>query len=134
MENHHITTKPASELQDIRAPLTYFCSKCGHVFGAMSFEQSQMINIFGCPGVKKITEPIPSPFWVNGELSGPGVDAGHDGLMQDLRTLVQEAEQYSFHDYKNKKYPMPKVALVETLKKIADRVKDGYYDNKTSGL
>jgi len=77
----------------------------------------------------KYTEPIPSPFQ---KFDAMGADYGHDSLLHDLQELVRQADQYEFHDYKNKKYPMPKMALVTSLEQIIKRVKDGFYDNKTS--
>ena len=74
----------------------------------------------------KYEEPIPSPFQKE-HLQ----DFGHLGLMQDLHDLMKDASQYAFHDYKGKKYPLPKVALVVTLEKIISRAKGKYYDNKS---
>lgn len=44
--------------------------------------------------------------------------------------LQQDARNYQFHDYKNTKYPMPKVALIATLERIISRAKNGYYNNR----
>lgn len=71
-------------------------------------------------------EPVPSPFMNEGEA----IDHGHVGLMADLNALYLEAYRYNFHDYKNHKYPMPKVALTVTLERIISRVKSGYYNNR----
>jgi hypothetical protein len=76
---------------------------------------------------KKYTELIPSPFQ---QIDTNHSDVGHEGLLHDLQELVKEADQYSFHDYKNKKYPVPKMALIKKLEEIMNRVKQGYYDNK----
>ncbi len=61
----------------------------------------------------------------------PPVDTngGHDALMLDLSILLKEANDYSFHDYKNEKYPAPKVALGERLMEIRQNMIDGKYDN-----
>ncbi len=128
MENHHIVARPVNEASNVNSPMTYICKKCGKDFGTMSFEASQFLNIMGCPGMKIITEPVPSPFWVNGEVSNG--DPGHDGLIKDIQMLMTEADQYRFHDFKSKKYPMPKVALISWLEDIINRAKGGYYDNK----
>lgn len=74
-----------------------------------------------------MNDPIPSPYQREETF---GNDNGHNGLLKDLEALVREADQYAFHDYKNKKYPMPKFALVKMLEDIISRAKNGYYDNK----
>lgn len=54
---------------------------------------------------------------------------GHDKLMQDIADLGYEAQNYEFHDFKNKKYPTPKVELRSRLLAMADAVVEGKYDN-----
>lgn len=73
-----------------------------------------------------MNEPIPSPY----QEKITQLDHGHMGLVEDVDTLFIETNKYAFHDYKGKKYPMPKVALVAILEKMISRAKAGYYDNK----
>jgi len=54
---------------------------------------------------------------------------GHLKLMTDLSELAYEAHHYEFHDYKNTKYPTPKVELRNRLLALAQAVVDGKYDN-----
>lgn len=71
-------------------------------------------------------EPVISPY----QDENFQIDHGHKGLVEDVRKLFREANDHEFHDYKSKKYPMPKVALVATLERMISRVKAGYYNNK----
>lgn len=61
--------------------------------------------------------------------SEPKKDDGHENLMQDIADLGYEAQNFEFHDFKNKKYPTPKVELRRRLLEMADRVVEGKYDN-----
>lgn len=54
---------------------------------------------------------------------------GHQKLIVDLKQLLNEAEDREFHDFENTNYPAPKVALYQKLMSLAQRVKDGEYDN-----
>jgi len=54
---------------------------------------------------------------------------GHNKLMTDLADIVKEAHEYQYHDFKNKKYSTPKVALRNRLLQLADNVVNGKYDN-----
>lgn len=53
----------------------------------------------------------------------------HDNLVNDLRSILHEAEQKQFHDFENDKYPMPKMSLVMKLQEIIDKAKNGEYDD-----
>ena len=57
------------------------------------------------------------------------LDVGHIALCKDTSTLYREAMNWEFHDLKNGKYPVPKVALVGILETIIERAKNGEYDN-----
>lgn len=56
-------------------------------------------------------------------------DVGHDLLIKDLESLLREAKEFQFHDFKNLKYPTPKVALTIKLRDLAEQCKSGRYDN-----
>lgn len=56
-------------------------------------------------------------------------DTAHDALILYLEVLLQEAKDFAFHDFKNYKYPAPKMALVDRLNHLATWVKEGKYDN-----
>jgi hypothetical protein len=56
-------------------------------------------------------------------------DLGHEALVGELRKLLDEAERYEFHDFKNSTYPAPKVELERRLRLMAMGVVDGKYDN-----
>lgn len=56
-------------------------------------------------------------------------ELGHKRLIGDLKELLREAEAYQFHDFKNTIHEMPKRALVEVLVKLAERARDGGYDD-----
>ena len=49
-------------------------------------------------------------------------------LIEELKSLLLEAEAGEFDDFANEKYSMPKVALVEKLTEIIDKTKKGKYD------
>ena len=64
-----------------------------------------------------------------GEKYDTSNDKGTDALLTDLITLFGEAFHYEFHDFKNKKYPTPKVELRRQLLGLAENVVKGKYDN-----
>ena len=57
-------------------------------------------------------------------------DTGQDSLINDLKVLLQEAEDFAFHDFKNEKYAAPKMAFTNRLKDIISWTVDGKYDNQ----
>lgn len=57
------------------------------------------------------------------------LNGGYEALMIDLSQLLYEAYHYEFDDFRNKKYPAPKIELVRRLEKIQDNAKNGKYDN-----
>lgn len=57
------------------------------------------------------------------------VNGGHDALMQDLVELVKQANNYDFHDFRNKNYSAPKFMLRQRLTELANNVVAGKYDN-----
>ena len=58
-------------------------------------------------------------------------DKGHERLIEDLKELLKEAENYEFHDFKNTKYATPKVTLHVKLLTIDKKVQNGNYDNES---
>lgn len=56
-------------------------------------------------------------------------DEGHDALITDLEALLQEAENFEFHDYKNPTHAFPKLKLSEKLLALRQNVVEGKYDN-----
>lgn len=56
-------------------------------------------------------------------------DKGHALLEADSRELHRKVESFEFHDFKNKKFALPKVELIKELQRMIDMVKEGYYDN-----
>lgn len=54
---------------------------------------------------------------------------GYNNLMQDLAELLEEAKNYEFDDFRNKKYAVPKIELRNKLLTLAQNVVDGRYDN-----
>ncbi len=56
-------------------------------------------------------------------------NGGYNNLMQDLVELLQEAKNFEFDDFKNKKYATPKVELRTQLLQLGQNVIDGRYDN-----
>lgn len=54
-------------------------------------------------------------------------------LIGHLKAVLEEAENDEFHDFKNKKYPLPKIELVMQLENIIKNVKNGLYDNPAQG-
>lgn len=59
-------------------------------------------------------------------------DRGHRKLVTDLRNLLDDAEKYQFHDFKNTDYPAPKMTLADRLRVIRRDTLSGVYDNKSS--
>ena len=57
------------------------------------------------------------------------MDKGHENLINDIKTLLAEAEAFEFHDFKNKKYPAPKAELSSILYEFRLKVQEGKYDN-----
>lgn len=72
--------------------------------------------------LKKMAESLSNPD--NLEQS-----SGHQRLLDDIAYLATETAEYQFHDFKNTKYPAPKVALVNLLETLAKRTREGKYDN-----
>lgn len=56
-------------------------------------------------------------------------DQGHESLITDLEVLLDEAEDYEFHDFKNRNYAAPKVTLAEKLHQLRENIINGKYDN-----
>ena len=56
-------------------------------------------------------------------------NGGHNALMTDLTLLLKDANEFQFHNFKNSRYPTPKVALILRLDEIAKNTKEGKYDN-----
>jgi hypothetical protein len=63
-------------------------------------------------------------------------DTGHENLIKDLETLIgelneilREAKDFGFHDFKNRKYALPKIMLKSKLDAISNSVVEGKYDN-----
>lgn len=56
-------------------------------------------------------------------------DPSHNELIEDLRDLLEEAETFQFHDFKNSKYDMPKSELMNRLQTLLTKTKQGEYDN-----
>ncbi len=65
---------------------------------------------------------IPTPFDLK-------FDEGHEKLVADLENLLIEAKNNEFHDFQNTKYSTPKMALVDKMQEIINKVKLGKYDN-----
>ena len=57
------------------------------------------------------------------------MDKGHEKLVEDLKALLVEAEQFAFHDFKNEQFATPKIVLVQRFDTLRQRVLDGTYDN-----
>lgn len=54
---------------------------------------------------------------------------GHGKLISDIESLLQEVKEFQFHDFKNTKYPAPKIELKNRLEKCIQSVINGRYDN-----
>ena len=57
------------------------------------------------------------------------MDKAHIALLNDLASLINEATDYQYHDFKNSTYPAPKLALVQKLEWLLKNTKTGKYDN-----
>lgn len=57
------------------------------------------------------------------------IDRGHENLIHDLKSLLDMAERFEFHDFKNERFATPKVALRSFLLEFAKKVESGEYDN-----
>lgn len=55
---------------------------------------------------------------------------GHNQLIGDLQEIWLNANENEYHDFQNEKYATPKVALVNHLQRIINKVKNGDYDNQ----
>lgn len=56
-------------------------------------------------------------------------DKGHTTLVNDLKSIAADAENFEFHDFKNTSYAAPKMTLVAKLEEIIKNTKEGFYDN-----
>jgi hypothetical protein len=56
-------------------------------------------------------------------------DHGHQTLIQHLYNIYNDAQNFEFHNFKNKKYATPKVELYKQLNQIMTNIKNGAYDN-----
>ncbi len=57
------------------------------------------------------------------------MDKGHEALLKDIERIQIEAMNGEFHDFKNQKYPAPKMALINIFSQMIINVKEGKYDN-----
>ena len=57
-------------------------------------------------------------------------DIGHLKLLDDITSLLKDASDYQYHDFKNSLYAAPKLALVQKLDWLLKNTKEGKYDNK----
>ena len=57
------------------------------------------------------------------------MDKGHEKLIEDIKLVLNEAESFAFHDFKNTEFATPKIVLAQRFEMLAQRVKDGEYDN-----
>jgi hypothetical protein len=57
------------------------------------------------------------------------MDKGHAKLVLDVSILLKQVESFEFHDFKNDKFPEPKMALAEILQYMKDNCINGKYDN-----
>lgn len=57
------------------------------------------------------------------------MNKGHENLIKDLKSLLEEAEGFQFDDFRNTNYSFPKRTLVEKLERIIMQTKSGQYDN-----
>lgn len=55
---------------------------------------------------------------------------GHRYLLEDIKSLLKDAENGEFGDFTNKKYAAPKLKLKEVLDEMSKSVVGGKYDNK----
>lgn len=54
---------------------------------------------------------------------------GHYLLIAHLAAVLKEACSHEFHDFKNEKYPAPKIELCAQLQNIIKNAQSGLYDN-----
>ena len=57
------------------------------------------------------------------------IDHGQRNLINDLKNLLDMAERFEFHDFKNEQFPAPKGALRGFFLEGAKKVEEGHYDN-----
>lgn len=57
------------------------------------------------------------------------IDIGHAHLIHDIKCLLDMAERFEFHDFKNTQFGAPKMALRVFFLEGAEKAKNGYYDN-----
>lgn len=60
----------------------------------------------------------------------PAIDVGHKALMDDLEALMAEVAAFEFHDFKNEKYPSPKMTFRLKLRMLEQNAIHGKYDNE----
>ena len=53
----------------------------------------------------------------------------HEKLILHLSQVLELAKANQFHDFKNDRFPAPKMALVDYLQNLIDNTKNGVYDN-----
>jgi len=63
------------------------------------------------------------------DLENKPDEKGHYLLLKDLWDLFQEAANHEFHDFKNNKYPAPKMELHAKLLGLDSNMQEGKYDN-----
>lgn len=56
-------------------------------------------------------------------------DHGHVTLINDLMLLMEEVRKSEFHDFRNTKYPAPKIELASKFQMLRENVINGKYDN-----
>ena len=52
----------------------------------------------------------------------------NDLLVAHLNAILEDAKNFEFDDFKNTKYPAPKMELVMQLENVINNVKNGLYD------
>ena len=61
-------------------------------------------------------------------MSEESQDSGTKVLIEDLEKILQNAKEFEYHDFKNRKYDAPKITLVMHLNDIATNTMNGKYD------
>jgi len=56
-------------------------------------------------------------------------DKGHELLVEDIRAIYDDVMKYEFHDFKNDKYALPKMELINKLSAMRKSIFAGKYDN-----
>lgn len=56
-------------------------------------------------------------------------DPGHKCLLTDLLLNFRHAANYEFHDFRNKLFATPKMALCTAMDLIKEKTQKGDYDN-----